>query len=111
MTSWPISWLGISFSPDASSWRTMPLTMRSSRSSSTGRLRMAMRMERASLSRPNGTRRPRGFSAAAVGLQDGELTELDAFDGGEALAAIAAQAPAADGGAIVGRAAVFDLGV
>src|SRR3954451_23630624 len=65
MTSWPIPWLGTSLSPDASSWRTMPLTMRSIRSSSTGRLRMAMRMERASLSRSNGTRGPADFSTAS----------------------------------------------
>ena len=49
---------GMSFSPDASSWRTSPVTIRSMRSSGTGRLRSAMRTERASLSRSNATRRP-----------------------------------------------------
>jgi hypothetical protein len=38
----------MSLSPEASSWRTMPLTMRSMRSSWMGRLRSAMRIERAS---------------------------------------------------------------
>ena len=45
-----------------SSWRTMPLIMRSTRSGSTGRLRSAISTERCSLSRSNGTRRPERFT-------------------------------------------------
>ena len=94
----------MSLSPDASSWRTTPLTMRSMRSSWIGRLRSAMRIERASLSRSNGTRRPSD-------LHHGQLAQLHALDGGEALAAIAAEAAAADRAVVLGRAAVLHLGV
>ena len=48
----------MSFSPMFSSRRTMPLTMRSIRSGSTGRFRSAICTERISLSRSNGMRRP-----------------------------------------------------
>src|ERR1700760_1173128 len=41
-----------------SSWRTMPDTIFSTRSGSTGRLRRAMEIERISFSRSNGVRRP-----------------------------------------------------
>src|SRR5215469_4377641 len=50
--------LGISVSPELSSWRTMELITRSTRSGSTGRLRKEMWMERASLSRSKGSRWP-----------------------------------------------------
>ena len=43
----------------------MPLTMRSTRSGSTGRLRKAISSERISLSRSNGTRRPDFFSTVS----------------------------------------------
>jgi hypothetical protein len=48
----------MSFSPMFSRRRTMPLTMRSTRSGSTGRLRSAICTERISLSRSKGMRRP-----------------------------------------------------
>ncbi len=50
--------LGISVSPELSSWRTMELITRSTRSGSTGRLRKEMWIERASLSRSKGSRCP-----------------------------------------------------
>jgi len=46
------------FSPPLSSWRTTPLTIRSTRSGSTDRFRRAISTERISLSRSKGTRRP-----------------------------------------------------
>src|SRR5579872_6072335 len=55
----------MSLSPDDSSWRTMPLTMRSMRSSWIGRLRSAMRIERASFSRSKGTRRLSDFTTVS----------------------------------------------
>jgi hypothetical protein len=58
MTISPIWREVTSDSASVSSRRWMPLTMRSTRSSSTGRLRSAMRMERESFSRSKGTRRP-----------------------------------------------------
>src|ERR1700733_14499262 len=48
----------MSLSPDASNWRTTELTIRSIRSSWIGLLRMDIRIDLASLSRSNGTRRP-----------------------------------------------------
>ena len=48
----------ISVSPLSSTSRTMPLTMRSIRSSSMPRLRVAIMIERLNLSRSNGTRLP-----------------------------------------------------
>ena len=72
-----------------SSWRTMPETIRSMRSGSTGRLRMATEIERTSFSRSNGARRPERLS-------DGQLAQLHALEGGEAAAALRAAA-AADG--------------
>src|SRR5581483_8027986 len=56
MTSSPIMSLGISVSPELSSCRTIELITRSTRSGSTGRLRSAMWIERASLSRSKGSR-------------------------------------------------------
>src|SRR5690349_19293038 len=58
MTRPPIMSLGISVSPELSSWRTMELITRSTRSGSTGRLRSEMWIERASLSRSKGSRWP-----------------------------------------------------
>ena len=58
MTRCPICSEVMSLSPPLSSWRTMPLTMRSTRSGSTARLRSATWTERISLSRSKGTRRP-----------------------------------------------------
>src|SRR6185437_9979431 len=56
MTSSPIMSLGISVSPELSSWRTIELITRSIRSGSTGRFLSEMRIERASLSRSKGSR-------------------------------------------------------
>src|SRR5690242_19851862 len=50
--------LGISVSPELSSWRTIELMTRSTRSGSTGRLRSETWIERASLSRSKGSRWP-----------------------------------------------------
>ena len=61
MTSAPICSDLISLSPRLSNWRTMPETMRSMRSLSTGLLRRATATERASLSRSKGVRRPERF--------------------------------------------------
>ena len=61
MTISPTTWDGSSVPPLLSSWRTIPDTIRSTRSGSSGRLRKAMPMERASLSRSNGARRPDRF--------------------------------------------------
>src|SRR5215472_8551391 len=58
MTRPPIISLGMSVSPELSSWRTSELIIRSTRSGSTGRLRSAMCIERASLSRSKGSRCP-----------------------------------------------------
>src|ERR1700761_7701963 len=58
MISSPTTWEGISVSPMLSSWRTMPDTIFSTRSGSTGRWRMAMAIERISFSRSKGVRRP-----------------------------------------------------
>jgi len=49
--------------------------------------------------------------AAGIGFEDDEFAELDAFDGGEALAAGGAEAAAADGAAVLGWAGVFHLRV
>src|SRR5688500_10629635 len=62
MTSLPTVSDLISLSPSPSSRRTIPETMRSTRSGSTGRLRRAICMERISLSRSNGTRLPERFN-------------------------------------------------
>ena len=67
----------------------MPLTIRSTRSGSTARLRSATCTERISLSRSKGTRRP-------LFLVTDQLAELHALEGGEAPAAIRADAPPAD---------------
>jgi hypothetical protein len=52
----------MSASPWFSSWRTMPLIIRSMRSAETGRLRKAISTDRTSLSRSNGARRPFFFT-------------------------------------------------
>ena len=49
--------------------------------------------------------------APAFGLQDGQLAKLHALERGEARAAILALAAAADGGAVLGWAAVLHLAV
>ncbi len=51
-----------------------------------------------------------GF-APAVGLEDGNFAQLNPLEGGEARAAVFALAPATDGGAVLGRAAVLHLAV
>ena len=58
MASAPRRVASISVSPLSSTSRTMPLTMRSMRSSSMPRLRVAIMIERLNLSRSNGTRLP-----------------------------------------------------
>ena len=94
----------MSLSPDASSWRTIELTMRSIRSSWIGRLRS------------DDADRARQLVAIerhppAVGLDHGQFAQLHALDGGEALAAIAAEAPPADRAVVLGGAAVLHLGI
>src|SRR3984893_6929949 len=58
MTKPPIISLGMSVSPELSSCRTSELIIRSTRSGSHGRLRSALEIERASLSRSKGSRWP-----------------------------------------------------
>ena len=76
----------------------MPLTMRSMRSGSTGRLRSATSTERCELVAVE-------RHAPARALDDRQLAQLHPLEGGEAAAAIRADAAAADGGRIVRRAA------
>src|SRR3984893_9862103 len=61
MTKPPIISLGMSVSPELSSCRTSELIIRSTRSGSHGRLRSALEIERASLSRSKGSRWPLFF--------------------------------------------------
>ena len=96
--------LGISLSPELSSWRTMPLTTRSTRSGSTGRLRSATWIERASLSRSKGTRWP--FFLTTVSSRS--CTRSKVVKRGRA---IRAEAPPADRRAVVGRSRILNLGV
>src|SRR5262245_6363444 len=49
--------------------------------------------------------------ALAVALHNDQLAQLDTFEGGEARAAVGALPPPADGGVIVRRSGVFDLGI
>src|SRR5690606_35910249 len=49
--------------------------------------------------------------APPVALEDDQLAQLNPLEGGEAPAALRAGAPAPDGRAVVGRAAVLHLGV
>ena len=102
MTSSPTVSLGTSPSLMLSSWRTIPLIMRSTRSGSTGRLRSATSTERCSLSRSNGTRRPGA-------LDDDKLAQLHPLEGREAAAAIRADAAAADRGSVVRRPRILHL--
>ncbi len=57
--------MGSPVSPELSSWRTMPDTIRSIRSVSIGRLRSATATDFESLSRSNGTLRPLRFSTVS----------------------------------------------
>ena len=82
----------------------MPLTMRSIRSGATARLRSATSIEVCSLSRSKAVRRPERLTTV-------EFAQLHPLEGGEAAAAIGADAAAADRGGIVGRAGILHLRV
>src|SRR5579883_3166266 len=71
MTRPPMTSLGISLSPELSSWRTIELMTRSTRSGSTGRLRSATWIERASLSRSKGSRCPPFLTTVSSGSSGG----------------------------------------